>query len=169
MYSYTPDYIYQNLRNYRIQLLGIKHGSMLSPDPWRASTKPSTSNGSACGLRSLGQQENQKFNMDQSSRDEGPDMPSDKHCDSSATQSSGGYELVVEARTSSSACGLRPAERINSNNISDASKLAAARSSSHQLDRHTVSIVAFSIISRAARWHHSARGRTSTSGSSSTS
>jgi hypothetical protein len=72
MYSYTPDYIYQNLRNYRIQLLGIKHGSMLSPDPWRASTKPSTSNGSACGLRSLRQQENQKFDMDQSSRDEGP-------------------------------------------------------------------------------------------------
>jgi hypothetical protein len=104
-----------------------QHGSTLSPDPWRASTKPSTSNGSACGLRSLGQQEYQKFNMDQTSRDEGPDMPSDKHCDSSATQSSGGYELVVEARTSSSACGLRPAERINSNNISDASKLAAAR------------------------------------------
>jgi hypothetical protein len=33
-----------------------------------------------CG-RSLGQQENQKFNMvmDQSPRDEGPDMPSDKY------------------------------------------------------------------------------------------
>jgi hypothetical protein len=70
-----------------------QHGSTLSPDPWRASTKPSTSNGSACGLRSLEQQENQKFNMDQSSRNEGPDMPSDKHCDSSATQSSADYEL----------------------------------------------------------------------------
>ena len=107
-----------------------QHGSTLSPDPWRASTKPSTSNGSACGLQSLGQQENQKFNMDQSSRDEGPDMPSDKYCDSSATQSSAGYEPVVEARTSSPACGLRSAERIDSNNNSDASKLAAARISS---------------------------------------
>jgi hypothetical protein len=57
-------------------------------------------------------------------------MPSDKHCNSSATQSSAGYELVVEARTSSPACGLRPAERIDSNNNSDASKLAAARVSS---------------------------------------
>ena len=84
-----------------------------------------------CG-RSLGQQENQKFNMvmDQSPRDEGPDMPSDKYCDSSATQSSAGYELVVKSRASSPACGLRPAERINNNNISDASKLAAARISS---------------------------------------
>ena len=82
-------------------------------------------------MRSLrGQQENQKFNMEQSSRDEGPGMPSDKHCDASATQSSAGYELVVESRTSSPACGLRPAERINNNNISDASKLAAARISS---------------------------------------
>ena len=100
-----------------------QHGSTLSPDPWRASTKPSTSNGSACGLRSLGQQENQKFNMDQSSRDEGPDMPSDKYCDSSATQSSAGYELVVKS------CGQRRASTTTSATRQSSQQLASTRSS----------------------------------------
>ena len=127
------------------------HGSTLGTDPCRTSTKPSTSNEPVCGLRSLGEQPNQKSSIDQRSSDKEPDKPSSKHRDSSATQSSAPSDPVVEHRTSVAVYGLRPAESINCNNISDASE---ARSSSHDLDRHTVSIVALSIIVMAGITQH---------------
>ena len=111
------------------------HGSTLGTDPCRTSTKPSTSNEPVCGLRSLGEQPNQKSSIDQRSSDEEPDKPSSKHRDSSATQSAAHSDPVVEHRTSVSVYGLRPAESINSNNISEASE---ARSSSHDLHRHSL-------------------------------
>ena len=112
------------------------HGSTLGTDPCRASTKPSTSNESVCGLQSLVEQHSQKSSIGQRSSNKGPaDKPSSKHRDSSATQSSAHSDLVVEHRTSVSACGLWPAESINSSNISDASE---ARSSSCDLDRHSL-------------------------------
>ena len=61
------------------------HGSTLGTDPCRTSTKPSTSNESVCGLRSLGEQPNQKSSIDQRSSDKEPDKPSSKHRDSAAT------------------------------------------------------------------------------------
>ena len=45
------------------------HSSTLGTTPCRTSTKPSTSNESVCGLRSLGQQPNQKSSIDQRSSD----------------------------------------------------------------------------------------------------
>ena len=111
------------------------NGSTLGTDPCRTSTMPSTSNESVCGLRSLGEQPNQKSSIDQRSSDEEPDKPSSKHRDSSATQSAAHSDPVVEHRTSVSVYGLRPAESINSNNISEASE---ARSSSHDLHRHSL-------------------------------
>ena len=86
---------------------------------------------SAVGGDSLGEQHNQKSSIDQRSSDKEPDKLSSKHSVSSATQSSAHSDPVVEHRTSVSVYGLRPAESINSNNISDASE---ARSSSHDLD-----------------------------------
>ena len=75
------------------------HGSTLGTDPCRTSTKPSTSNEPVCGLRSLGEQPNQKSSIDQRSSDKEPDKPSSKHRDSSATQSSAHSDPVVEHLT----------------------------------------------------------------------
>ena len=53
------------------------HGSTLGNDPCRTSTKPSTSNEPVCGLRSLGEQPNQKpEHRPQRSSDKEPDKPS---------------------------------------------------------------------------------------------
>jgi hypothetical protein len=97
------------------------------------------------------EQHSQKSSIDQRSSDKEPDKPSSKHHDSSATQSSAHSDPVVEHRTSVSVSGLRPAESINSNNISDASE---ARRAARTILIVTVSIVALSIIAMAGITQH---------------
>ena len=123
------------------------HGSTLGTDSCRTSTKPSTSNEPVCGLRSLGEQPNQKSSIDQRSSDEEPDKPSSKHRDSSATQSAAHSDPVVEHRTSVSVytvCGQRKASTATTS--AKRRKLAAART----IFIVTVSVVALSIIAMAA-------------------
>ena len=136
----------------------MHHGSTLGTDPCRTSTKPSTSNEPVCGLRSLGEQPNQKSSIDQRSSDEEPDKPSSKHRDSSATQSSAHSDPVVEHRTSVSVYGLRPAEsgkhqqQQHQRSVGSSQQLAQS-SSSQSRSSHSRSSRWQPLLSRGAQPH----------------
>ena len=123
------------------------HGSTLGTDPCRTSTKPSTSNEPVCGLRSLGEQPNQKSSIDQRSSDEEPDKPSSKHI---AIHQQRNQHLTptrswnIAPVFRSTVCGQRKASTATTS--AKRRKLAAART----IFIVTVSIVALSIIAMAA-------------------
>jgi hypothetical protein len=126
------------------------HGSTLGTDPCRASTKPSTSNESVCGLRSLAEQHNQKSSIDQRSRTRSQTSPAA----SIAIHQQRNHQLTptrswnIAPVFRFTACGQRKASTATSS--ATRRKLAAART----ILIVTVSIVALSIIAMTGITQH---------------